>query len=199
MSGVAKIAAVVLAAGSSRRLGRPKQTVVLGGETLAERAVRVAMEAELAPVIVVVNADARPEVDFSPALRLLGCMIVVNEQADEGMAASIRQGVRAAEMLKADGAVLMSCDQVALRPEHLRALCEQPGSTAGSGYAGKLGIPAYFPAASFAGLMKLRGDVGAREMLRGACVFVDEALALDVDTEEDVAKAERWVAGSPVS
>ena len=72
-----------------------------GCETLVERAVRVAMEAELSPVIVVVNADARPDGDFGPGLRERGCLIVVNEQADEGMAASIRRGVQVAGMLKA--------------------------------------------------------------------------------------------------
>ncbi len=189
MSGTAKIAAVVLAAGASRRLGRPKQIVALGGETLVERAVRVAMEAELAPVIVVVKAVVQPEGDFGRSLQQRGCMIVVNEQAEEGMAASIRRGVQMAGMLKAEGVVLMACDQVALRPEHLRALCEQPESAAGSGYAGKVGIPAYFPAASFAGLMELRGDVGAREMLLGQRVVMDEALVLDVDTEADVERA----------
>jgi len=186
-----KTAAVVLAAGASRRLGRPKQTIVLSGETLLERAVRVAMEAELSPVIVVVH----PEGDFGHSLQQRGCLIVVNEDAQEGMATSIRRGVNAAKMLRAAGAVLMTCDQPGVRPAHLQALCAQPGTVTGSGYAGKVGVPAYFPAASFAALMELSGDAGARELLRGARAVHDEALALDVDTEEDVAKAERWVSG----
>jgi CTP:molybdopterin cytidylyltransferase MocA len=53
----------------------------------------------------------------------------------------------------------------------------------------KVGIPAYFPAASFADLVELRGDVGAREMLRGARVVVEEALALDIDSEDDLKRA----------
>ena len=56
----------------------------------------------------------------------------------------------------------------------------------------KVGIPAYFPAASFAELLKLRGDVGARDLLRGAAAVVDESLALDVDTQADAAKAEHY-------
>jgi CTP:molybdopterin cytidylyltransferase MocA len=186
VSGENKIAAVVLAAGASRRLGRPKQEIVLGGETLVQRAVRVAMEAGLSPVIVVVN----PECRFAGPLRERGCMMVVNDQAAEGMASSIRSGAGVAQQVASAGAVVMTCDQVALRAEHLRALCAEPGSVAGSGYGGKVGIPAYFPAASFAGLMELRGDVGARELLRGAHVVLDEWLALDVDSEEDLAKAQ---------
>jgi molybdenum cofactor cytidylyltransferase len=163
-------------------LGRAKQTVVLGGETLVERAARIALEAGLAPVIVVV----RPEGDFGQSLQQMGCVVVVNERADEGMAASIRRGVNVAKMLRAEGAVLMTCDQVGLRAEHLGALCAAPGRVTGSLYAGRVGIPAYFPAASFAELLALERDVGARELLRGAAAVADEALAVDVDTEADL-------------
>jgi CTP:molybdopterin cytidylyltransferase MocA len=178
------VAAIVLAAGASRRLGRPKQTVVIGGETLVERAVRVAAEAGLEPVIAVVQADG-----LAAGLRQRGCEVVVNALADEGMASSIRCGVERASELGAVGAVVMACDQVALRAEHLVQLCAEVDRVTGSGYAGKVGIPAYFPAVSFAALMELRGDVGARELLRGAAAVVDERLALDVDTEADVARA----------
>ncbi len=173
------IGAVVLAAGASRRLGRAKQMVEIGGETLLERAVRVAVKAGLEPVIVVVR-------DADVALELRGCEVVVNALADEGMASSIRVGVARAGELGVAGLVVMACDQVALRAEHVRELCGEVDRVTGSGYAGKVGIPAYFPAEKFPELMELRGDVGARELLRGAVAVVDEALALDVDTEADV-------------
>ena len=85
------VAAVVLAAGASTRLGEPKQLVRLGGETLLERAVRVAREAGCSPVMVVVGAN------YAQVLResALGDAVpVVNEEWDEGMATSIRLGVR---------------------------------------------------------------------------------------------------------
>ena len=112
-------AAVVLAAGASSRLGRAKQTVVVGGETLVERAVRVAMEAGLAPVIVVV----RDEGELAAGLRVRGCEVVVNAEASEGIASSIRCGVERCRELGAQGILLMTCDQIAVRAEHLRALC----------------------------------------------------------------------------
>ena len=175
-------AAVILAAGFSRRLGRAKQTVVVGGETLVERAVRVAVEAGLSPVILVV----RPGADFVEGLR--GCLVMVNEEAAEGMASSIRCGVRNAGDLRADGVVVMACDQVRLTAGHLQELIAEPETVAASGYAGRVGIPAYFPAAVFGDLMELRGDMGAREMLRGVRAVVDEGLVVDIDTEEDLAK-----------
>ena len=175
------VAAILLAAGASRRLGRAKQTVVIGGETLVERAVRVATEAGLSPVIVVTRIGV--------TVKLNCCEVVVNPRAAEGMASSIRSGVKRAIAMEVEGAVLMTCDQVALRPEHLRSLYAEVNRVTGSGYAGKIGIPAYFPAANFEDLLKLRGDVGARELLQDAAVVVDEGRGLDVDTEEDVEQA----------
>jgi molybdenum cofactor cytidylyltransferase len=163
-------------------LGRAKQRVEIGGETLLECAVRVAVEARLEPVIVVVRT-----VDVANGLR--GCEVMVNALADEGMASSIRVGVARAREIGVAGVVVMACDQVALRAEHLRALCGAVDRVTGSGYAGKVGIPAYFPAEKFSELMELRGDVGARELLRGAVAVVDEGLGLDVDTEADVERA----------
>jgi CTP:molybdopterin cytidylyltransferase MocA len=163
-------------------LGRAKQTVVIGGETLLKRAVRVAVEARLEPVIVVVREE-----EVGKSLR--GCELVVNPLADEGMAASIRCGVERAIELGVSGVVVMACDQVMLRAEHLRELCAEVDRVTGSGYAGKVGIPAYFPAAVFGELMELRGDVGARTLLLGAAAVVDEGLALDVDSEADVLRS----------
>jgi molybdenum cofactor cytidylyltransferase len=171
------IAAVVLAAGFSRRLGYAKQTVQVGLETLVARSARVALEAGLAPVVVV-NSEFAEE--------LPGCEVVVNAEAEEGMASSIRCGLKRAMEMGAVGVVVMACDQVSLRAEHLRELCAETGRVTGSGYAGKVGIPAYFPAASFPELLALRGDVGARGLLGGAACVVDEGLVLDVDTKEDV-------------
>ncbi len=192
MSGPHVTAAVILAAGASRRLGTPKQGLVLDSETLVERALHTAQEAALSPVIVVV----RPEAHVGHALQQCGCVIAVNEQADEGMASSIRLGVNIARMAKAKGVVLMTCDQVLLRPEHLQALCGEPERITGSAYAGKIGIPAHFPAASFADLLELKGDVGARELLRGAASIADEDLALDIDTQEDFDRAQRLLRGA---
>ena len=185
-----RIAGIVLAAGFSRRLGRPKQAVVLGGETLLQRAARTALEAGLHPVIVVLNAEL-PEAGGP----LPGCIVLWNESAAEGMASSIRCGVQGLAGHEVAGAVLMTCDQVAVTPEHLRTLSAQPSQAAGSGYASKVGVPAYFPVNRFAELLALQGDQGARGMLRDARPVETEALALDVDTDEELARAERWVRG----
>jgi CTP:molybdopterin cytidylyltransferase MocA len=177
------VAAVVLAAGFSRRLGRLKQRVVVQGATLVERAVKTAQNGGFSPVFVVLPVEfGWTNVDHIVALE--------NPGAEEGIASSIRVGVEAARKAGVDGVVLMTCDQVLVTSEHLRALCIDVNTSAGSGYAGKVGVPAYFPAAMFSQLMELCGDTGARELLRGARVVETEALAFDVDTEEDLRRVE---------
>jgi molybdenum cofactor cytidylyltransferase len=179
------VAAVVLAAGASTRLGRPKQTLEIGGELLVERAIRVAKEAGCAPMIVVVNSQS----ELRGRLEELGCRIVVNENAVQGMAWSIRWGIRFAQALNASGAIIMTCDQPGLTAEHLRALSADADAITGSEYAGRVGVPAYFPRFAFDALQALEGDAGARELLRGAKSIPQEALALDIDTEEDFRRA----------
>lgn len=176
---------MVLAAGASTRLGRPKQTLEFGGESLVERAVRVAEEAGCAPIIVVINSES----DFGDRLQQRGCRIVVNENAAQGMAWSIRWGIRFAQALNAQGAIIMTCDQPGLRHEHLLALSDDADVITGSEYAGKVGVPAYFPRYAFDALQLLEGDAGARELLRGVKSIPQEELALDIDTEEDFRRA----------
>ena len=176
---------MVLAAGFSRRLGRPKQAVQLGGEMLIERAVRTAVEAGFAAVYAVVPPDAT----FAERLVRQACTVVVNPGCAEGMASSIRAGVRAVQDSfdgTLDGVVLMTCDQPGTRPAHLWALCADRQRVTGSGYAGRVAVPAYFPQKCFDQLLALHGDQGARTLLQNAACVEAEELAVDVDTEEDV-------------
>lgn len=178
------VAVIVLAAGFSRRLGRPKQSIEINGEDLLRRSARVACEASIGQVFLVLNRQ------FELAqLERRNCTSVINNEASEGIASSIRVGIEAALSIQGlTGVLLMTCDQVAVTSGHLRNLCEEPSCTTASGYAGRVGVPAYFPSARIPDLLKLRGDAGARALLAGARVVRAEDLALDVDTEEDVAR-----------
>jgi CTP:molybdopterin cytidylyltransferase MocA len=181
-----KVAGILLAAGSSRRLGEPKQLVFLGGETLLERAARVAVEAGLKPIYVVVSGAQN--VDFGVG-KLDSCTPLLNEEAAEGMASSIRVGIEAAMKDGSAGVVVMACDQPAVTAGHLRKLMSGGADVVASEYAGRRGVPAYFPASAFTELMELRGDVGARELLRGARAVELPGGELDVDTPEELARA----------
>jgi len=179
------IAAVVLAAGASTRLGRPKQTLQINQESLVERAIRIAHDAGFSPVIAILRDN-----DLIETVQKQGAIALLNRKSYEGMASSIRCGVAAALQLKASGVVVMTCDQPGLTADHLRSLTADEAVITASRYAGRTGVPAYFPAASFEALLALQGDKGARELLRGARSILNEALDLDIDTEEDFRKAQ---------
>ena len=166
------LAAIVLAAGASRRLGQPKQLLRHGGETMIARAVRLAGEAGVAPVIAVLGAEQeriRATVEFGNAI------VVVNNDWELGMATSIQAGLRAVEeaLPQVAGALILACDQPRLTAEHLRGLLEGFAAESGlaivaSAYAGGMGVPAVFPRGVFAALDGLKGDQGARALLMEA-------------------------------
>ncbi len=177
------VAALVLAAGASTRLGEPKQLVTLAGEKLLERAVRMAREAGLAPVVVVLGAQAER---IRHECALGDVVLTINADWGEGMGASLRVGAGCIPM--GHGAVVMTCDQPAVTVDHLRLLAAQNVVTA-SEYAGRRGVPAYFPPAFLAELVQMHGDTGARGLLREARSVDLSGGELDIDTEESLQEA----------
>jgi CTP:molybdopterin cytidylyltransferase MocA len=181
-----RVDAVLLAAGGSSRLGRPKQLVQVEGRTLVRRAAEACVASLARRTHVVVGAHAEA---VAAALAGLDVAIVANPRWSEGVSTSIRAGVAAAG--DADGVVLVLADQPHLRAETLDALVRAivgPASLAASRYAGGRGAPAAFGRDHFAALAALRGDRGAKELMAGADVVevpFPEGAA-DVDTEEDL-------------
>ena len=165
----ASVATIILAAGASRRLGQPKQLLVLGGETLLERTDRLARAAGATPVIVVLGADFEVICD---SVLLMNSLLSINEQWEQGIATSIHRGLKTLETISSDaqGVLIVGCDQPRLSADHLRTLIEtfmaqsQPTIVA-STYGDITGIPAVFPREAFPDLLALRGDMGARALL----------------------------------
>lgn len=178
-----RVGAVILAAGASKRLGEPKQLLVLGGETLLERAVRVARAAECSPVVVVLGASAEV---IRAGCELDNAVVVMNEDWAEGMGSSVRVGLGV--MRRLDACIVMTCDMPAVTVGHLRALMSS-GEVTASSYSGKKGVPAYFPVAVFQALMELRGESGAKDLLGSARSVGLVGGEFDVDTIEDLARA----------
>jgi molybdenum cofactor cytidylyltransferase len=190
---MANVAAIVLAAGASLRLGSPKQLIRLGGETLLERAVRVAFEARLDPIYGVVSADLALETALHRMIP------VINQDSMEGMASSIRCGVLALKNADAplSGVIILACDQPAVTVHHLKQLALGGHAMLASAYAEKKGIPAYFPAAMFGELLTLRGDMGARQLLKSAKALDLRGGELDIDTIEDLDRARKLYERDP--
>jgi CTP:molybdopterin cytidylyltransferase MocA len=186
----AELAVAVLAAGESRRLGRPKQLVDAGGVPMIRRVVRTCVDAALGPVAVVVGAHAD---GVDAALGDMRVTRIANPGWSEGIGASIRAAVRWAETTGASGLAIVLGDQPLVGVEHLAALRDawldgaaRVASRYGDG-AGVLGAPAVFDRSRFAELAALDGDHGAGRLLRtGDVVAIDwPDGAVDVDTEAD--------------
>jgi molybdenum cofactor cytidylyltransferase len=184
---MSSIAAIILAAGASVRLGTPKQLVRLGEETLLARTIRVALEAGLNPVYGVLP----PGLLIEPPL--IGMIPVVNREAAEGMASSIRAGLQALinGSVTISGAIILACDQPAVTAGHLRDLAKGSGDVVASAYSGRKGVPAYFPSTAFRALLALRGDLGARDLLQNARAVALPFGELDIDTIEDLDQARK--------
>ena len=162
-----RVVAIVLAAGSSTRLGRPKQAIIVDGETLLQRAERVARA--VADEVIVVTEQLNPD-------------------AAEGIASSIRTGVRLAGD---DARILITlCDQPLITAGHLRALLDIDAPIVATGYAGTAGAPAVFAPSLVPELLALRGDRGARAVIEAhrdiTNVIPFEDAAVDIDREDDV-------------
>lgn len=179
--------AVLLAAGASRRLGHAKQLIEIDGEPLLRRAARALLATQPLECVVVLGHDAAR---MRAALAGWPVREVLAADHEEGLSASLRAGVAALDA-RCAGALVALTDQPALQVDHLLALCDawraQPQDAVASAYAGVLGVPALLPRAWFADVARLRGDVGARELLRlrGAVPLAAPALAHDVDTPAD--------------
>ena len=115
------VAAIILAAGASRRLGRPKQLLEFRGETLLARTIRLAKESGASPVIVVLGAQFE---NISASIERKNEIVVRNEEWAQGIATSIHAGMRAmdANAKDASGVLILGCDQPRLTADHLRSL-----------------------------------------------------------------------------
>jgi len=190
------IAAMILAAGGSRRLGQSKQLLSYQGETLLNRAVRIASEAGATPVMVVLGAQFAA---IRASIPSGSAVVVHNDRWRQGMGRSVEAGMRARAVCApdAEGVLLMGCDQPRLTADQLRALIKafaahESPAIAASRYAGITGVPAVFPREAFAELRALHGDKGARSIIERAQVPVEtvefEGGEVDIDAPEDLAQ-----------
>ena len=194
-SNSAGVGAVVLAAGSSSRMGSPKQTLQFRGKSLLRRAALAALGAGCRPVIVVTGAYAeqsRRELDGLDVLEVL------NIHWETGMASSIRAGVKrlVGADADADAAVFMLCDQPHVTIDVVSGLVAAHRATGkpviASTYGGSFGVPALFSRTLFDELAQLEGAAGAKQVIKR---YASEAHFLpfqggevDVDTPDDFSR-----------
>ena len=190
-------AVILLAAGASVRLGTPKQLLNYKGSSFLKNMITVAKSSRLSPVIVVLGANVT-----SMASEITDSAIhaVHNEDWAEGIASSIRCGIRALEKFASatDAAVIMVCDQPFLTSSLLNDLLTAQQKTgkpiAAAYYDNTPGTPALFHKAFFQELLLLKGDKGAGRMLQQDDLVVTVPFpmgAVDVDTMNDYKKLDK--------
>ena len=165
---MANIAAVILAAGESSRLGRPKQLIQFRGKSLVRRIVDAADEAGCSPIAVVIGSDGKK---MAPELKRTSAAIVENENWRNGIGTSIRAGMQSLIEHGQDlnAVMLLVCDQPLVETELIRQLIACYGETGktivASSYSGTLGVPALFDRSHFEELVTLPDDSGAKSII----------------------------------
>jgi molybdenum cofactor cytidylyltransferase len=183
---------VILAAGQSKRLGRPKQMLEYDGISLIDRVIQTAVKSSCRPIALVLGASAEQIIQNGNTEHV---HTVINEQWEEGMASSIRAGLNALLAIdkEMDGVIILVCDQPHLNVEHINGLLNlqatQDLPAAACSYGGILGTPALFHKTLFENLLMLQGDVGAKKIIAGmehnVAILEFEKGLFDIDTEND--------------
>lgn len=190
------IAAILLAAGRSRRMGGPNKLLEeVGGRPLVRIAAEAALASRARPVIVV-TGHQRERVEA--ALAGLDVQFVHNFDYAEGLSTSLATGIAAVPPV-CDGAVVCLADMPAVTPATIDTLLSRFDPAAGRAIvvptaAGKRGNPVVWARRFFPALMAVRGDVGARHLIGENAELVaevevaGEGVLADVDTPEALAR-----------
>ena len=187
-----KTGIIILAAGNSMRLGRPKQLLSFQDNGLLKRMVIEAMAVPNTVTLVVTGYKTEL---MEEEIADTGVNIVFNPDWQEGMSSSIRRGVETfKEMLpNLDSCILSVCDQPHVTRDVFKALIKKHLHSGeeliASSYADTLGTPALFRRNYFKDLMLLNGREGAKKIFlqypQEVCKVPFEKGAVDIDTEED--------------
>jgi molybdenum cofactor cytidylyltransferase len=160
------VAGIILAAGRSSRLGRPKQLLDLGGKPLLRATLDNALASSLDRVFLVLGHEA---VAISRALGLHPATVVVNDHFADGQASSVVAGVNALPDQTA-AAMLLLGDQPGVTPAIIDGVVAAwraaDAQIAAPVYGGTLGNPVLFRRDLFPELLRLAGDEGARRLVR---------------------------------
>jgi 4-nitrophenyl phosphatase len=185
------VAAIVLAAGESRRFGQPKQLLPVGGKTMIQHVVDVVLDSPTEQVIVVLGCRAA-EIEASVADRLV--QVVVNQEWKSGLSSSVQAGLLAVRP-EVSAALFVLADQPGVTTEVIAKLIERYRETCAPivvpTHQGRRGNPVLFDRSLFAELMQVKGDQGGRRLIAEHSDKLEEvevgtgAILTDIDTADD--------------
>ena len=195
------IALLILAAGSSSRMGSSKQGLDLGAENLLQHTIRVALEANPNPPFVVLGAN---KIFHQSLIKGYQAKIIEHDEWALGMGSSLKAGLQSIleERKDWESILVLVCDQPLLSSNHLNLLIHKSQMSEAliicSRYMNQLGVPALFRAALFPEILGIENQEGAKKIILQH-LEATEALdfpegALDLDTPEDY---RRYLQGKP--
>lgn len=188
-----KYAVIILAAGTSRRLGRPKQLVKIGQENLLSHAIKAASQVENADIYIVLGAYAN---EISATIDR-GIPTYINPNWEKGMGNSISYGMGQILQLGYNAVILTVCDQPFLAATHFEQLIDRYEKCDGrdiiiSRYSTGNGPPSLFDSRHFNQLSNLDGDDGAKNVVKenkDSVGFINfDRGYIDIDEEKDLAQ-----------
>ena len=195
-----KIIGIYLAAGNSSRMGSHKLALPVGTMTVGSLALETALKSPLDEIYIITketdNVDWLPVEMKSDAK----CTIIKCSSAHEGQSESLRCGIQRAQANRADAVIVMLADQPFITIQMIKNMieCLKANPTCkfvATAYEQSLMPPILFSSSMYNELLMLRGDKGAREILKGDFLqkgkllpCTDERLVFDVDTKDNYQK-----------
>ena len=190
-----EIAILLLAAGSSSRLGRSKQLVSIKGQPLLLKSINAAIESGIKNITVVLGAN---EQAHREVITDAGVQVVVNTAWKKGMGNSLKVGLSylLQQTPKAEAVITMVCDQPLINSDHLTKLVSEYKSSesviVASFYQGVAGVPVLFDRTLFSELLSMPDEAGAKKIIQQHPHLVKTVPfpggEIDIDTEDDLKK-----------
>jgi molybdenum cofactor cytidylyltransferase len=190
----APVSAVILAAGTSARMGRPKQLLPLDGTTVLARVIENVRSAGMAEIVLVLGASAEAIRGQLPQSLLGDLKVVINQAYAQGMASSLREGLSALDPRSAAALIILG-DQPLIRPQTIHQIMagyHQSGALVViPAHQGKRGNPVLLSRSVFPEVTALQGDTGCRSIFANHLNAIlkveveDPGILLDIDSQED--------------
>lgn len=185
----ANMGIILLAAGASTRMGRPKQLLAWQDDTLLNHSISQAIDSQASELLVVLGANYESIVPTLP----VSINHIYNKNWEIGMGTSIARGIREFQQKGATAALIMLADQPYLTCHYLNQLIAsytpEKQQIIATQYGKGIGVPAIFDSFYFDKLSQLKGDKGAKQLIQQYREHVvihqpEKANVVDIDTEE---------------
>jgi len=187
-----KTAAIILAAGESKRYGKPKALLNWYGKSFIRTLADLVIQAGLDPVVIVLGAVVD---SIKSELECLPVKLVINENWQKGQGSSVAAGIRALPP-HIGSAIFLLCDQPHIKTELLVSMktfhSRHRTPILYPEFAGKRANPVLFDQITFDDLLTLKNETGGRSLFSRfqatGFPWPDPSILIDVDTQEDYQK-----------